>query len=561
MWSISNRWESEIGLLTRAFRGKAGGEGELAPLSPPSHASHLPFPCCCLSDFVADPKILQETAKVVRGRVEHGQKDNDLYKFLQSSDLSTADDAAIRSCRNFFLTEVRSFVQSVTGLELSRERVDLTSSLYQHSDYLLCHDDLLDNRRLAFVLYAPEPPEWGDDMGGQLELLGAGPEGEPGGVEVRLSPRFNSLVFFEVSTKSFHRVHEVLSPNAKRHSLNGWFHAATPAPLKPLQAGPKEDESLQKGLKKKEPLQREPKEKEHLQRRPKEEEGIGPSDRPRLEPPEAQTAFVEWVEEEYVLSAETVQAVRRDFEVRSEIQLTGFLNPGNLQRMKEEVKESLAPQSPPLWVPVGPANRRNYDVLSSLPEKSFKVLRSFLAVLDSEIFRNHLMTLTGLELPPRPPQLVLRLLKHGSFSLIRDQDVADLNPCLDLWISLPLGPGGFPEGGGGSVEYIAKDEAEPLLSIPPSEEGTLSLVFRDRETLWFHKYVNVLLKDHSLVWVHASFRVEESGSDASGSDASGTESGEDGVSEDEEADVPPKKPRLASSEEAPSFECSSSKDV
>jgi len=39
-----------------------------------------------------------------------------------------------------------------------------------------------------------------------------------------LRPRFNSLLFFEVSDRSFHQVAEVLSESKCRLSINGWFH-------------------------------------------------------------------------------------------------------------------------------------------------------------------------------------------------------------------------------------------------------------------------------------------------------------------------------------------------
>lgn len=39
-----------------------------------------------------------------------------------------------------------------------------------------------------------------------------------------IQPRFNTLMFFEVSDRSFHQVAEVLSKNKTRYSLNGWFH-------------------------------------------------------------------------------------------------------------------------------------------------------------------------------------------------------------------------------------------------------------------------------------------------------------------------------------------------
>ena len=47
---------------------------------------------------------------------------------------------------------------------------------------------------------------------------------QPTTVVKSLVPRANSLLFFEVSDKSFHQVSEMLSANKTRYSINGWFH-------------------------------------------------------------------------------------------------------------------------------------------------------------------------------------------------------------------------------------------------------------------------------------------------------------------------------------------------
>lgn len=69
------------------------------------------------------------------------------------------------------------FFRNVTGIELSSTKVDVTSSKYDFSDYLLCHDDDIhdDNgygRRIAFVFYLV-PPDWNPDGsdGGNLDLF------------------------------------------------------------------------------------------------------------------------------------------------------------------------------------------------------------------------------------------------------------------------------------------------------------------------------------------------------------------------------------------------------
>jgi len=47
---------------------------------------------------------------------------------------------------------------------------------------------------------------------------------QPTEVVKSVRPKFNSLLFFEVSDRSFHQVAEVLSESKCRLSINGWFH-------------------------------------------------------------------------------------------------------------------------------------------------------------------------------------------------------------------------------------------------------------------------------------------------------------------------------------------------
>ena len=63
--------------------------------------------------------------------------------------------------------------------------VSMTLSEYRYTDYLLCHDDRMPYRRIAYVLYLSElffrclrtqltfsaPDEWTDEDGGALRLF------------------------------------------------------------------------------------------------------------------------------------------------------------------------------------------------------------------------------------------------------------------------------------------------------------------------------------------------------------------------------------------------------
>ena len=67
----------------------------------------------------------------------------------------------------------------MTGIELN-DRLALFHAKYSRGDYLLCHDDELEGRRIAFILYLV-PEDWGPADGGGLQLFSTG-NGIKGGV-------------------------------------------------------------------------------------------------------------------------------------------------------------------------------------------------------------------------------------------------------------------------------------------------------------------------------------------------------------------------------------------
>lgn len=121
------------------------------------------------------------------------------------------------------------FLKKITNIDLSSSKIDVTSSKYEFSDYLLCHDDNINQdqhgRRIAFIYYLV-PEDWNQDGsdGGNLDLFRVNENFEPVEIVKSLVPKRNSLAFFEVSDSSFHQVAEILAKNKTRLSINGWFH-------------------------------------------------------------------------------------------------------------------------------------------------------------------------------------------------------------------------------------------------------------------------------------------------------------------------------------------------
>lgn len=149
---------------------------------------------------------------------------------------------AVVSFREFLAHDMLQWMKAVTGVDLDEGEVSSTISLYEPNggtlpllplsnfytdlisrlppfpDYLLCHDDELERRRIAFIIYlVPEDWDIATD-GGALDLYESGPTPEcnvvppgsgdyhPWRVVRSLPPARNCLAFFEVCSKSFHQV-------------------------------------------------------------------------------------------------------------------------------------------------------------------------------------------------------------------------------------------------------------------------------------------------------------------------------------------------------------------
>ena len=164
------------------------------------------------------------------------EKNNDLYQFKQSDSLTVADSGALRQLREtLYSPDFVAWMSTVSGIELDGT-IDMSSAVYDDTSYLLCHDDDLSERRIAYILYLV-PPTWSASDGGTLDLYSADAAGAPDVIVKSIVPRFNTLAFFEVSHLSFHQVAEVLSgAKGGRMSISGWFHGpplTRPAPALP----------------------------------------------------------------------------------------------------------------------------------------------------------------------------------------------------------------------------------------------------------------------------------------------------------------------------------------
>lgn len=178
-----------------------------------------PFPHIVIPHF-----LIQDKADALSRALQDlpfERKEADLFSFSQTADLHDCSDKTIGQFVAFLESEhFASFVCDVTGVSVEAGALDLFGSLYESGDYLLCHDDQLEDRKIAYILYLGDDFERKD--GGAL-VLRADSKGAPGEIVERYYPRFNSLVLFAVSKKSWHEVEEVLSTK-KRYAIGGWLH-------------------------------------------------------------------------------------------------------------------------------------------------------------------------------------------------------------------------------------------------------------------------------------------------------------------------------------------------
>ncbi|XP_033636963.1 prolyl 3-hydroxylase OGFOD1-like [Asterias rubens] len=480
--------------LGAAFRGRAAFEHESG-----AKLHNDPFSCCVLPNFVKDTNFLQGLKDDLLG-LPFKEKSNDLYKFQQSGALQNYSSPHIIGLRKFLYEDFLCWLREVTGITLN-DTVDMTCSKYNYTDALLCHDDELGGRRIAFIFYLL--PSWTEQDGGSLDLFNVDEHGQPSQVVKSLFPKWNNFVFFEVNPVSFHQVAEVLCEDKCRLSVSGWFHGSQidrPTPY----------------------IEPKPELHPHI----------------TIEDDE----IYHWVNPLY-LDVLNQSEIQDRFTNDSEIELENFLSEAKYEMICEALESSDIS-----WERRGPANKRNYERAdrSTLPE----VVQQCLKVLQSEHMFLTMSNFTGLKLhesapdndsdddddkeeeregeeeaeagkegsdkkeeekdekaeeesqeqeedtgnsKPKPVcnprcRAEVRRWSHGCYTLMHDTDTEGSEFALDAVIQFNC-PIGWQMDHGGYITYIAKAEDDELLSICP-ESNALSLVYRDKETLRFVKHVN-----------------------------------------------------------------------
>ena len=179
--------------------------------------SAKPFPHLALDNFFKD-EVAKNLFKAV-SKEQFFPKESDLFKMAQTNDFASSKAAYLHKFRDFLRSkDFIDYMHLITGLKL-KQSIDINGSLYQDTDYLLCHDDELEGRKIAFMIYFSD---FDKKDGGSLALLGSKGK-KPTKISKRIYPKFNTFTFFEVTPVSFHEVEEVNSEK-QRITIGGWFH-------------------------------------------------------------------------------------------------------------------------------------------------------------------------------------------------------------------------------------------------------------------------------------------------------------------------------------------------
>lgn len=176
-----------------------------------------PYPHMQLEDFLQEEKY--EALVDALSDLEFAHKENDLFSLAQTPDLKSVDDKTIQSFIDFMNSQqLRDWFADVTGEQTTPGKLDCFGAIYEDSDYLLCHDDRLEDRKIAFILYLTTLTE---EQGGALALF-TDSDGLPNKKAKAYQPVANSIAFFTVNKKSWHEVEEV-TDDTFRVSAGGWL--------------------------------------------------------------------------------------------------------------------------------------------------------------------------------------------------------------------------------------------------------------------------------------------------------------------------------------------------
>lgn len=181
-----------------------------------------PFPYLELKDFFL-PERATALLQALQEEIKNEQfllQEADLFKFKQTADFASSSNNQLKEFREFLCSlEFSSYLAALTDTSIQPNIIDISATLYEETNFLLCHDDRLEGRKIAFFYYLSTLKR---NDGGTLNLFSI-KNGKPTDVAASIIPTSNTFAFFLVSEKSFHEVEEVVR-DVQRLTISGWFH-------------------------------------------------------------------------------------------------------------------------------------------------------------------------------------------------------------------------------------------------------------------------------------------------------------------------------------------------
>ncbi|XP_062534061.1 prolyl 3-hydroxylase sudestada1-like isoform X3 [Armigeres subalbatus] len=421
-----------------------------------------PFQVASLQGFLEEDEV---GCDVTRGlerefaEMDWKRKQMDLYEFYQTLDLCSVTKKFLSGFYNNLKENVLPLMQELTGIRLTH--VSASCSMYNAGDYLLVHDDLLTDRRIAFVFYLSPweaHREWSEKHGGALELFKADENILPVfPVTDCIYPKNNQLVFFKVCERSFHQVGEVTTFEYPRLTINGWFH------------GPIDDETA-----------------------PHTSIIV---DTHYFGPEPEGMHLSEWINNVYLID-EVKHNVQKKVEMFSEVSLEEFLITDIFDVMSVTLQTS-----PDLtWIIKGPAHLRKYDILDFSTIKSGPLSDLYKLFTSRDMFRL-LYEYTELDLAgskSKHPKCAIELQRwqKGCYTIIGDPSsysdctldvLLYLNAQENVGVVTYLVPDGEQQPSSNSED---PDEDDPMLLTVYPNDNVLNVVYRAEGTTKFTKYVS-----------------------------------------------------------------------
>lgn len=177
-----------------------------------------PFPHVVVENFL-DTDTLDLVIDALAG-LEYSFSESDLFSYWASVKLTDIDHPALNILRED-LGDKTWRDEVAEAFQVSKlSKIDMAAYVYGLGDFLLPHDDQVENRIIAYSLHLT--PDLEESDGGSLDLFNANKEGKSQLVK-SIIPKFNSLNLFEVSATSWHQVSEILT-DIQRLTLTGWYH-------------------------------------------------------------------------------------------------------------------------------------------------------------------------------------------------------------------------------------------------------------------------------------------------------------------------------------------------